>query len=234
MLAKGLIGIVLPMLVVGPWLLAQRRWRCVQRLLHPAGLAVFAALALPWMLAMQARYPGFFDYFIVEQHFRRFASATFNNVHPVWFYAVVLPALTLPWVAWLPKALRAVRRSTPAAPAPLLALYGWWVLVIVGFFSLPSSKLVGYVLPALAPWCVLLAAGVSAFGRAARATLALAALLCIGVALALAVVAPHSSKAAGQALAAQRAAGGGRRVTGSSSSARCSTTCRSMPACANR
>jgi len=206
-LAKGLIGIVLPMLVVGPWLLAQRRWRCVARLLHPAGLALFAALALPWMLAMQARFPGFFDYFIVEQHFRRFASATFNNVHPVWFYALVLPALTLPWALWLPAAVHALRRGRSGWPTPQLALYVWWVLVIVGFFSLPSSKLVGYVLPALAPWCVLLALGAASFGRAARATLGLGLLWCVGVAVALAVAAPHSTKAAGRALAAQWAPG---------------------------
>jgi len=221
-LAKGLIGIVLPMLVVGPWLLAQQRWRCVARLLHPAGLAVFAAIALPWMLAMQSKYPGFFDYFIVEQHFRRFASATFNNVHPAWFYLLVLPALTLPWALWLPAAAQALRRGRTGLPAPHTALFLWWVVVIVGFFSLPSSKLVGYVLPALAPWCALLAlgtgtgagtgdgAGTTVFGRfgpVGRATLAAAVLLCVGVAVALAVVAPHSTKAAGRALAAQWAPG---------------------------
>jgi len=65
LLAKGLIGVVLPAIVVGGWLLAQRRWRDVVALLHPLGLALFALVAAPWMLAMQSRYPGFFDYFIV-------------------------------------------------------------------------------------------------------------------------------------------------------------------------
>ena len=45
---------------------------------------------------MQQRYPGFFDYFVMEQHFRRYASAgTFNNRQPLWFYFAVLPLLTL-------------------------------------------------------------------------------------------------------------------------------------------
>ena len=70
-LAKGLIGVVLPLLVVAPWLLAQRRWRDTLWLLHPLALLVFAVIVAPWMLTMQARFPGFFDYFIVEQHFRR-------------------------------------------------------------------------------------------------------------------------------------------------------------------
>ena len=32
-------------------------------MLRPAGLAVFAVVALPWFALMQHRYPGFFDYF---------------------------------------------------------------------------------------------------------------------------------------------------------------------------
>ncbi|TMH10929.1 MAG: phospholipid carrier-dependent glycosyltransferase [Betaproteobacteria bacterium] len=105
-LAKGLIGVVLPALIVAPWLLAQRRWRELLRLLHPLGLLAFAILALPWFVAMQQRYAGFFDYFIVEQHFRRFALMTFNNVRPAWFFVVMLPLVTLPWSAWLPLAWR--------------------------------------------------------------------------------------------------------------------------------
>src|SRR5204863_5091147 len=73
-LAKGLIGIVLPAAVVGPWLLAQGRWRDVLRLLHPLGLLAFVAVGLPWFALMQQRYPGFFDYIVIEQHFRRFAQ----------------------------------------------------------------------------------------------------------------------------------------------------------------
>jgi 4-amino-4-deoxy-L-arabinose transferase-like glycosyltransferase len=153
-LAKGLIGFVLPALVIGPWLLAQGRWRQMLRLLHPLGLLAFGVVALPWCIAMQLRYPGFFDYFIVEQHFRRFAQSDFNNVHGVWFFILLLPTLALPWSGWLVRALGDAwsRRSVPA-----MSLYAWWIVAVVGFFSIPSSKLIGYALPALAPWCALMA-----------------------------------------------------------------------------
>jgi len=191
MLAKGLIGFVLPALVIGPWLLARGRWRQLLRLLHPLGLLAFALVAAPWFVAMQARYPAFNDYFFMEQHFRRYALASFNNVHPFWFFIVVLPLATLPWSAWLPAALRRVGAEHRAMPG----LYAWWVVAVVGFFSLPSSKLVGYVLPALAPWCALLALAVAGprgadprtehgpLGRGARAALA------IGVLVGLAAIA---------------------------------------------
>ena len=199
LLAKGLIGIVLPALVVGPWLLARGRWRTVLALLHPLGLAACALVALPWMLAMQARYPGFLDYFIVEQHFRRYAQSNFNNARPFWFLVAALPLLTLPWSAWL--AIGA--RRLVATPPPLAGLLAWWVVAIVGFFSIPTSKLVGYALPALAPWCALVAFAIEA--RPARPALrhalaAVAALLCAGFALAVAWKPPTGHRDAGLAL----------------------------------
>ncbi len=111
-LAKGLIGIVLPALIVLPWLAMQRRWRSALGLLHPAGWLAFAAVVLPWMVSMQVRHAGFFDYFIVEQHFRRFAGTRFNNLEPAWFYLLVLPLLVLPWSA---GAWAAWQRRAPGA-----------------------------------------------------------------------------------------------------------------------
>ena len=197
-LAKGLIGVVLPAFVIGPWLLAQRRWRQTLTLLHPQGLLVFAAVVLPWMVAMQQRFPGFFDYFIVEQHFRRFTGTSFNNRMPVWFYFAVLPLLMLPWSLWLaglrPSRLRAV---VPQDTAARVGLYAWWTLAIVGFFSLPSSKLVGYVLPALAPVAALLALVLTArrapWPRVAPVA-AGAAVACVAIVAVLAWKAPGSHR----------------------------------------
>ena len=207
MLAKGLIGFVLPALVIGPWLLARGRWRQLLKLLHPLGLLGFALVAAPWFVAMQLQYPGFNDYFFMEQHFRRYALKSFNNVHPFWFFIVALPALTLPWAAWLPAALRRAWKER----GPLFGLYAWWVIAVVGFFSLPSSKLVGYVLPALAPWCALLALAVAGaearpLGRAPRAALALGALICLGVVAGVAWEAPKSNRGAALALATRMGA----------------------------
>ena len=201
LLSKGLIGVVLPALVVGPWLLARRRWRDVLRLLHPLGLVAFVAVAAPWLVAMQLRYPQFFDYFIVEQHFRRYAQSNFNNVYPFWFFIVALPLATLPWSGWLGAGARRLLRARD----PLIDLYLWWIVAIVFFFSLPSSKLVGYVLPALAPWCALIAIGIDRLGASRRAiggVALLAALVCVGAVVGLAWKTPSSNRAAAQALAA--------------------------------
>ncbi len=200
MLAKGLIGFVLPGLVVLPWLLAQKRWRHALGLLWPPGLLLFALIAAPWFVVMQQRFPDFLDYFFGEQHFRRFAQSNFNNVHGAWFYWAVLPLLALPWVAWLPALVK--RWRTTDRPWPYVGFYLWWMLAIVGFFSLPSSKLVGYVLPALTPLVLFLAWTVPS-GRAWRWALPVAALACVAIVGALTAKAPKSNRDVALELAAR-------------------------------
>lgn len=198
-LAKGLIGIVLPAIIVGPWLLAQGRWRDVLRLTHPLAIIAFAAITAPWFVAMQLRYPAFLDYFFVEQHVRRFTQTGFNNEQPVWFFLPVLLLLTFPWALWLPIASRRLLRGSSQPGAPATAFYVWWVVVVLGFFSLPSSKLVGYVLPALAPFAAVLGLTIGR-GHAWRWVIPAAGLVCVATAVGLAWVAPTSNRDVGQVL----------------------------------
>ena len=83
----------------------------------------------------------------------------------------------------------------------------WWVVAIVGFFSLPSSKLVGYVLPALAPWCMLLGYAASQWPRRFNATAAVGGIACLAIVGTLAWLAPKSSKPAAHVLAQHMIAG---------------------------
>lgn len=202
-LSKGLIGAVLPALVLFPWLLAQGRWRAVLALLHPAGMAAMLCVALPWMLLMEHRHPGFFDYFIVEQHFRRFTGVQFNNAQPWWFFVAVLPLLCLPWSAWLWGAGR--RAWTERGAQTGLAV--WWVAVIVGFFSLPNSKLVGYVMPALAPLAMLLAPVLVSWPRVLRWGVQACGAGLVAVVAALAMAGPRNHSDLGRALAPQLGVG---------------------------
>src|SRR5690606_22019405 len=55
-LAKGLIGLVLPGAILCLWLLLTRRWRGYAVLLWPPALAVFALVAVPWFWLMQQRF----------------------------------------------------------------------------------------------------------------------------------------------------------------------------------
>lgn len=195
LLAKGLIGLVLPGGIIVLWLLARGRWRAVPGLLSLPGLTVLALVAAPWFVAMQRLYPDFFHYFFVYQHFQRFTQTGFNNMHAWWYYVPLIVGLTLPWVPawiaarWWPGRPAPVPARTDAAPGHDMAALRWlmwsWLLVVVGFFSLPASKLPGYVLPALPPLGFLVA---DALMRRWPAANAVAPRLWAGGAAALCVV----------------------------------------------
>ncbi|KPU93707.1 glycosyl transferase family 39 [Variovorax paradoxus] len=186
LLAKGLIGLLLPFLVLAAWCAWTRRLATLWRLCRwLPGWALLLALAAPWFVAMQRAYPEFFDYFVITQHFRRFASSGFNNEQPFWFYLPVLAGLTLPWSLGLLLPRRGNAAPEPGAAARDVDRLMWtWLIVIVVFFSLPRSKLVGYVLPVLAPLaCVvarrILASGPMREGRGLKAAAAAAMALCL-------------------------------------------------------
>ncbi|MFM9928301.1 hypothetical protein VLK31_35400 [Variovorax sp. H27-G14] len=171
------------------WCIATRRSKALRLALWLPGWAVLLALAGPLFVAMQLKFPDFFDYFVITQHFRRFASSGFNNEQGAWFYLPVLAVLTLPWFAWalVPRP----KSNVPAQAQRRLSDVDWlmviWFAVVVVFFSLPRSKLIGYVLPSLAPLAYLIARRLCAgrhaeqLGGRVRATAAVAAVLCIAV-----------------------------------------------------
>ncbi|HSC64510.1 MAG TPA: glycosyltransferase family 39 protein [Caldimonas sp.] len=184
-LAKGLIGLVLPGLVLAIWLVAGGQPRTILRLLWWPALALFAAVSAPWFIAVQSRYPDFASYFFIHHHFERFAGSGFNNVQPWWFFLAALPLLTTPWSLWLVRA-----RSGRVDPDPerrsLRRLMWTWLGVVVLFFSIPRSKPVGYILPALFPLAFLVAEPVLAAWRTSRlqrlvvASALLATSVCVG------------------------------------------------------
>ena len=167
MLSKGLIGIALPGLVIFIWLLWTRQFKKVLHLPWLSGLALFALIALPWFVIAQQKYPQLFDYMFINQHFKRYTSATYNNPQPWWFYLLAVTLLLFPWVFFALNQLRRQVRSllgvAPAA-APLIAKEWWslgwiWVGAILVFFSLPNSKLIGYALPVMPALALLAALG---------------------------------------------------------------------------
>lgn len=155
LLSKGLIGIVLPAGVMLLWIVLQQRWAWLTKLLWWPGIVLFALIAAPWFVLMQLKFPEFFDYFFIHQHFERFTETGFNNMNPWWFYPAVIALLCLPWSLLL---LGQVKLRTQSATHAALRKLQWaWVVVVVGFFSLPASKLIGYVLPAIPAIAMLIA-----------------------------------------------------------------------------
>ena len=166
LLTKGLIGVALPGLVIGAWVLATRQWRKLLHLPWASGLLLFIAIGLPWFWLAGERHPGLWNYLFGVQQFTRYTGSGFNNEHGWWFYPAACVLLLFPWAffaAWDGWArLRALATRAPSADSAerRLAVLCWvWLAAIVLFFSLPRSKLVGYILPVLPPLALLAALG---------------------------------------------------------------------------
>jgi hypothetical protein len=205
LLSKGLIGIVLPGGVIFFWLLFENRWRVIPKLFWWPGPLLFFIVASPWFLLMQQKFPDFFHYFFVYQHFQRFSQSAFNNAQPFWFYLAVIGLTSLPWSPWLLARWGLTRRNElqDISVVQLRSLFWFWIAVITLFFSLPTSKLVGYAIPVMAPLAALIAEGLvlgTKLGWRSKSTLVvLAAGLCVGVLVAISLAENVSSKVLAQA-----------------------------------
>lgn len=157
-LSKGLIGVVLPGGVLFFWILATRRWVGLRVLLAPVVWLGFLALMVPWFVLMEIHYPGFLHYFFVYQHFERYLSDGFNQHQPWWFFLPVVFGMTLPWSAWLIRF--GWQRGEITAQAGWFWLMVIWIALMLVFFSIPTSKLIGYTVPVLPALAVLVAEAV--------------------------------------------------------------------------
>jgi len=152
-LAKGPLGLLLPLLVIGGYLLATREWRFLRELAAPGAIAAFSLIAAPWYVAIsvdQGR--RFLDVFILNHNVERFTSTIHNHPGPLWYYLPILLAGLFPWSG---LALPALARTQPRTSRADLFLVLWLVLPLV-FFSLAGSKLPGYILPCVPPLAILM------------------------------------------------------------------------------
>jgi 4-amino-4-deoxy-L-arabinose transferase-like glycosyltransferase len=152
-LAKGPLGILLPALVAGPYLLATRDREAARRLLSPAAALVFAAIALPWYaLILRAQGRAFVDVFLLDHNVARFTSEIHRHPGPPYYYLPVLVAGLFPWSGFVLPAFGAVRPRLFRADLFVTL----WLLVPFVFFSAAGAKLPGYVLPCFAPMALLI------------------------------------------------------------------------------
>jgi 4-amino-4-deoxy-L-arabinose transferase-like glycosyltransferase len=162
-LAKGPAAVVLAAGSIALWAACSRNWRRSFRLAHPFSILIFFITAGPWYFLCARRNPDFLNVFIFQHNFERFLTPVFHHVKPWWFFPPILVLWILPWSALLfALGLRAAAikewRERFARPGFYFAC---WTIFIVIFFSASKSKLPGYILPAVPPLVLLLAAAAS-------------------------------------------------------------------------
>lgn len=184
-LAKGLIGIVFPAAIVSFFYLLRREFPKKEFVVGVLwGALVTIGVAATWYLPMYLRHGWeFIDQFFVQHHFERYISNKFKHPQSFWFFWVIFPLMTIPWLPfffagvwkygksvvrdWKPLVLKKAKRPSER-PDPLAVFAFAWMLVPLVFFSFSGSKLPGYVLPSVPAAAILAALYIEKFASRSR------------------------------------------------------------------
>src|SRR5256712_6607944 len=166
-LAKGFIGLVFPLAIVGLGMVVARRlsWRDLNLV---RGAALFAAVAVPWHVLVVWRSPTLFGFYVVDNHLLRFLDARGYVEDDVSSSTLAFLVASFLWA--FPWSVFTLARPGPdASPRarwrPVIVI---WLLVVVGLFALSRFKHEYYALPAFPALAVLVGgagAGGAGFGR---------------------------------------------------------------------
>jgi 4-amino-4-deoxy-L-arabinose transferase-like glycosyltransferase len=151
-LAKGPLGALLPVLVIGAYILATRRWSFLREIVALRTVAAFVVVAAPWyLLVWRAQGWRFVEVFLLDHNVQRFTSTVHNHPGPFYYYLPVLLVGLFPWSGLLLTGLASLRPVSIDTDRLLLA----WLGLPLLFFSAAGSKLPGYILPCLPPLALL-------------------------------------------------------------------------------
>ena len=171
MLAKGPVGVVLPLTIVLLFLAWSRRLALLwDRRLIWACLAC-ALVFGPWYGWVGADTKGrFLTEFFINHNFNRFQAPMEGHGGGLYYYPMVLLLGLAPWSAFLGITVwySLGRQARTDVDPPAAYRFLWcWLAVFVLFFSFASTKLPNYILPAYAPLALLTARWLDRWRRSA-------------------------------------------------------------------
>ena len=186
-LAKGLIGIVLPGGIIFCFILITRRWCILREMRLVTGIMLFLIVCAPWFIIVSIRNPEFARFFFIHEHFERFLTKVHGRYQPPWFFIPILIGVMLPWSFFVPAAIARIwheRKQTGADNRLFLFL---WAAIIFVFFSKSDSKLIPYILPVYPALALLIGVTYSAALDRGFSSLKIPALLLSAVTILLGV-----------------------------------------------
>lgn len=171
LLAKGPLALIL---VLGPismclFVFRTKFWPPIPRYVWIIGVLLVIALVLPWYILAEIKTPGFLDYFIVGEHFRRYVDPgwagdfygsahvkPYGTIWPLWVLA------TFPWglVAFIAainvyQSGRSRHYLANLTRDPVTFYYLSWAIFTMIFFTFAGNILWTYILPAIPPFAIL-------------------------------------------------------------------------------
>jgi len=150
-LAKGPVGLVLPVLIAAAS--EVRTPSRLKRLVDVPAIAVAAVIAGGWyLLAWRVGGHAFLVRHVLQENLGRFLGrGVAGHAHPVWYYVPSLAVGLLPWTLALPSPVRRLWRSRDGLDRFCLA----WIAAVFVFYSLSTGKRPAYLLPLYPPLAIV-------------------------------------------------------------------------------
>jgi Dolichyl-phosphate-mannose-protein mannosyltransferase len=123
-LAKGPVALLLGGAIPLAWIAVERRLRQIAQMpLIWCGI-IYAAIVVPWFILIEARNPGFLNFFFIHEHLERYVSSNEHGWGP-WFFIPIVIGGMWPWIFFVPPGWSAMRSGDQIAarrsPASFLA-----------------------------------------------------------------------------------------------------------------
>ncbi|WP_026733753.1 ArnT family glycosyltransferase [Fischerella sp. PCC 9605] len=162
-LTKGPVGIVLPGLIIGVFLLYLGKLREVVREMRLLlGMLIILGLSLPWyVLVIWRNGWNFINAFFGYHNIERFTEVVNGHTAPWYFYFLVVLLGFAPYSVYLPLSMARLKfwqrkywRSQERSQQLGLFAFFWFVSIF-GFFTIAVTKLPSYVLPLMPAAAIL-------------------------------------------------------------------------------
>jgi 4-amino-4-deoxy-L-arabinose transferase-like glycosyltransferase len=151
-LVKGPLGVLLPSMVMLPFLILTRQVSALRRLALPLGTLTLLIVVVPWYYQVEKHNPGYLRYFLWEEHFLRYFTPHFRRGEPWFYFLLVLAVGFIPWTLCIPAVMKESWRERKDETT--LGLIVWTIVPLI-FFSLSRAKLPHYILPIFPPLALL-------------------------------------------------------------------------------
>ena len=159
-LTKGFLAFAIPVVAIVPFMIWEGRFKA---LFIIGWLPIIAAIliVIPWAVLVHFKAPDFWNFFVFNEHIKRFLSSGAQHHESFWYYIYLFPAAALPWTCLFPAVILGLKKTGIKTSITRFAIC--WFFFPFLFFSVSKGKILTYILPCFPPFAMLMSIGLKKY-----------------------------------------------------------------------
>ena len=159
-LTKGFLAFAIPVVAIVPFMIWEGRFKSLFIICR---LPIIAAIlvVIPWAVMVHFKAPDFWNFFVFNEHIKRFLSSGAQHHESFWYYIYLFPAAALPWTCLFPAAILGLKKT--GIKASIIRFAICWFFFPFLFFSVSKGKILTYILPCFPPFAMLMSIGLKKY-----------------------------------------------------------------------